>query len=203
MLRFWSPMDAAKDELRQKMRDLRLGLSPEDVRRRGAHAAPYLLALPELAQVRRVALFAPVRNEIDTMPLHHALRQRGVVVLYPRIVATDTLSFAAVASLDDMRPGQLGIPEPAAAEPEIATTAIDVFVVPGLAFGPAGERLGWGRGHYDRTLAGAPLALRVGFAYDFQVVPVVPVGADDVCMDVVVSCAGAHRIAEPHLRRAR
>jgi 5-formyltetrahydrofolate cyclo-ligase len=185
---------AAKDELRQRMRDLRYALTSDEVARRSALAAPHVLALPEVAAARRVALFAAVRKEIDTAPIHDALRARGVETLYPRVEGGG-LAFAGVAERAELLAGPLGIPAPPTAAPSAAATEIDVFVIPGLAFDELGERLGWGRGHYDRALASAPRALRVGYAYDFQVVPVVPVGADDARMDVVVTCRGSRRIA--------
>jgi 5-formyltetrahydrofolate cyclo-ligase len=195
-------MFAAKDELRQEMRSRRLALAPEEPARRGAQAATHVLDLPEVQAARRVALFAPVRNEIDTRPLHTALAARGVEVAYPRIVDGGPLAFAAVDAPDALAPGRFGIPEPAPDARAVAATDLDVLVVPGLAFDPMGERLGWGHGHYDRTLQRAPAALRVGYAYDFQIVPVVPAGADDERMDVVASESGARRVA-PAQRRLR
>src|SRR5258708_3768906 len=103
-------MRPAKDELRQRMRDLRIALAPDEARRRSALAAPHLLALPEMAAAGRVALFAPVRNEIDTRPVHAALAPVALVC-YPRVDGP-TLSFAAVPDRDALVPGQLGIPEP-------------------------------------------------------------------------------------------
>ncbi len=195
-------MRAAKDELRLKMRQLRLALDPRDATRLGALAAPHVLDLPELAGARSVALYAPVRGEIDTRPLHDALAARGVSCVYPGIGPSLPLVFARAAP-EDLVPDRLGIPSPPPHAPVVAAADIDVFVVPGLAFDLAGERLGWGRGHYDRTLAGAPRALRVGYAYDFQIVPAVPVHADDEHVDVVVTEAGARRTTKPHLRRLR
>ncbi len=192
-------MRAAKDELRQRMRDLRFSLDPAEAARRSARAAPHLLALPEVGAARCIALFAAVRNEIDPRPAHAALVARGVVTCYPRIDGA-ILQFAAVADLGALVPGRLDIPEPPPGARPVAATDVDVFVIPGLAFDPLGERLGWGGGHYDRTLATAPAALRVGYAYDFQVVPVVPVGADDERMDVVVTCTGVRRIPSRRLR---
>src|SRR5262249_37661523 len=151
----------------------RFALAPDEVARRSALAAPHLLSLPEVESARRVALFAPVRNEIDTRPVHEALVERGVTVCYPR-VAGPTLSFGAAADLRPLVPGKPAIPEPAPDAPAVAAADLDVLVIPGLAFDLLGERLGWGGGHYDRTLAAAPAALRVGYAYDFQIAPVVP-----------------------------
>src|SRR5262249_61085042 len=80
-------MHAAKDELRQKMRRLRSSLDPREAERLAELAAPHLVGLPDLAAVRRVALYAPVRGEIATRPLHEAFAARGIACAYPRIAA--------------------------------------------------------------------------------------------------------------------
>jgi 5-formyltetrahydrofolate cyclo-ligase len=195
-------MRAAKDELRQKMRGLRLAVAPDDATRLAELAAPHLLALSEVAAARRVALYAPIRGELDTAPIQAALAALGVACAYPRTPSDGTLTFVD-ATPADLVAGRHGIPEPPAARAPIALDEVDVFVVPGLAFDGRGARLGWGRGHYDRTLAGAPAALRIGLAYAFQIVPAVPADADDEHMDVVVTEAGAQRTATSHLRRLR
>jgi 5-formyltetrahydrofolate cyclo-ligase len=201
-------MRAAKVELRRTMRERRVALPAADAARLAARAAVHLAALPALAAARVVALYAPVRGEIDTAPIAQALRARGLMLCYPRVVpAHRHLHFHAVADERALCPSPgLGIPEPPADLPRVAAHEIDLFVVPGLAFDRAGERLGWGRGYYDTTLAAAPEAFRVGYAYDFQLVPAVPVSADDERVDVLVTETGAHvTAARPTqtLRRAR
>ena len=51
---------------------------------------------------------------------------------------------------------------------------LDIVVVPGLVFGPLGERMGRGAGYYDRFLARTERALRVALVFDFQIVSDVP-----------------------------
>jgi 5-formyltetrahydrofolate cyclo-ligase len=63
-------------------------------------------------------------------------------------------------------------------------------------------RIGWGKGHYDATLALAPAALRLGVAYAFQIVPAAPESSGDERMDGILSEAGvletgARPIASP------
>jgi len=192
-------MHAAKNELRQRMRQLRASLDALEAQRLAGLAAPHLLALPELARARRVALYAPVRGEIDTRPLHEGLAARGVACAYPRIVAEGPLQFVDAAP-GDLVADRLGIPSPAAGAAPVSLAEIDVFVVPGLAFDLDGERLGWGHGYYDRTLAGASAALRIGYAFEFQLVAAVPIDADDEHVDFVVTETGARRTAKPHRR---
>jgi 5-formyltetrahydrofolate cyclo-ligase len=72
---------------------------------------------------------------------------------------------------------------------------IGLFIVPGLAFDARGNRLGWGAGHYDITLSKNTEALRVGFAYEAQIVDHVPTGPHDLPMHMTITDAGVHRHA--------
>lgn len=167
----------------------RRGTIPLDVVGPSAtRAAASLLALPELRDARVVALYAAVREELPTTPVSDALLARGVTLAYPRTVAGQReLVFGAVAHPRELVPGVWGIPEPAPGTPRLAPGEIDVFVVPGLAFDAAGGRIGWGAGHYDVTLALHGDAYRVGYAYEAQIVAVVPRERDDIAMDCVIT----------------
>lgn len=156
-----------------------------------ARAARHLATVPGLASALHIAVYAAVRGEIDTGPAVRALRAASggrVTICYPRMRAGDRLlEFHAVADEAELVPNRLGIAEPLPSAPVVPLGEIDVFLVPGLAFGARGGRLGWGRAYYDTTLAAAPRALRLGYAYDFQVVTSVPQGDTDQPVDFLVT----------------
>ena len=89
----------------------------------------------------------------------------------------------------EMVPNHFGILQPPrAAARLVPTAAIPLFLVPGLAFDPAGRRLGYGLGCYDRAFAdAAPGALKVGLAFELQILESVPADPHDVPMDFVVT----------------
>jgi len=126
-------------------------------------------ALELLARHGTVGLYAPKGSEVDTAALDVALRARGVRVVYPRIVdGQRELAFREVA-IAALVPSRFGLREPPPGE-LVALTAIEAFCMPGLAFDRDGWRVGWGRGHYDATLAAAPDAVRIGLAFECQLV---------------------------------
>jgi 5-formyltetrahydrofolate cyclo-ligase len=125
-----------------------------------------------------------------------------VTLGYPRVVGkTEPLSFH-LASTAELRPGTWEIPEPGPDAPILALDHFDVIVVPTLVFDELGNRIGWGAGHYDRTLRAAPQALRVGFAYAFQRSPhPIPTTPSDEPLDVVVTEEGVLRTKAERQRR--
>ncbi|HVO32005.1 MAG TPA: 5-formyltetrahydrofolate cyclo-ligase [bacterium] len=178
-------------------------LKPEHRARASAVIAERVMALPALASAKKVALFASIRSEVDSGPLDAALRARGIAVAYPRIVRsaigetrTDLVFHVAereelhAAEMTPVNPGswRLAIPEPPDDPATIlALTEIDVFLIPGVAYDDAHRRLGYGRGYYDRVLEKAPHALKVGIAFEAQIVPRVPTGPGDIPVNVIVT----------------
>jgi 5-formyltetrahydrofolate cyclo-ligase len=146
-----------------------------------------LLGLPELERPRTVALYAAVGREVPTSGIRRALGERGARLAYPR-VAEGGLVLHQLDSHGTLRPGYRGIPEPAAEEPTVSPEEVDLFVIPGLLFDRAGNRLGRGGGHYDRLLAAArPGANRIGLCYAEQVIESVPVDDWDRPLDLIVT----------------
>ena len=136
------------------------------------------LAAPLLQHARVVASYSAVGDEISP----HRVILTSLV--YPRVVGRGSpLTFHA-ASPADMRPGWLGIFEPVAKAPALAP---DALLIPLLAVDWGGVRLGQGAGYYDRTLAGLSGALKIGVAWDVQVVDALAADPWDVPLDWIVT----------------
>lgn len=103
---------------------------------------------------------------------------------YPRL-QNDNLEFVKP---EKWGRSQLGFQEPTEGE-LIEAKNLDGFLVPGLAFSKKGERVGRGKGYYDRTLSKVP-GLKVGVCYSYQLFDELPTEAHDIKMDVVVSDQG-------------
>jgi 5-formyltetrahydrofolate cyclo-ligase len=188
----------AKEQLRRSVRRVRDSISADAAGAAADAAARHLLALERVASARTVALYAPVRGELDPGPAGRALADTsGVRLVYPRVLAAEKrlefhqVALASTSGASQLRPGAFGILEPPAWTPVVALDDIDVFVVPGLAFDHTGARLGWGLGFYDRTLARAVSAVRVGYCYACQIIARVPTEAVDLPMHYLVTDAGA------------
>ena len=142
-----------------------------------------------------VALYAAKGSEVSTAGIDAAARARGLVVAYPRVIGDGRpLAFHA-ARIDELVPAGFGLREPPLHAPEIELAKIAVFFLPGLAFDRGGGRVGWGRGHYDATLAAAPDARRVGLAFDFQIVDGVPREPHDAPLHAILTEVATYTVA--------
>jgi len=147
-----------------------------------------------------VSAYWPVKEEIDVRPLMAELVARGHVCGLPVIVAKRApLVFKRWDPDRPLAEGRWGIPVPPADAPEVIP---ELLMVPLLAFDGLGNRLGYGAGFYDRTLAllrsrpgRRPLA--VGVAYAAQRVDRVPCDETDEKLDWVVTEREALRFAGP------
>jgi 5-formyltetrahydrofolate cyclo-ligase len=135
-----------------------------------------------------VAGYSPIRSEIDPVPLMRKLAVPGVQLALPAIVAGDRpLKFRAWSPDDRLQRGRLDILEPSADAKEVIP---DILLVPLAAFDRAGHRIGYGAGHYDRTLEHLrkmKAITAIGVAFAAQEVEAVPALLHDAALDYVLT----------------
>jgi 5-formyltetrahydrofolate cyclo-ligase len=139
-------------------------------------------------QAKTVLLFAPLPDEVHIWPLLETALTEGKILTLPRFdPLKKNYAAAQVADLQrDLVAANFGIREPAAHCGEISLTAIDLALVPGVGFDARGNRLGRGRGFYDRLLADVG-GIKCGLALDEQIVEIITIEEQDVRMDVVLT----------------
>ncbi|RMF43170.1 MAG: 5-formyltetrahydrofolate cyclo-ligase [Deltaproteobacteria bacterium] len=126
-----------------------------------------------------IGLYSPVRGEVATERLCRAAWRQQRTVVFPR-VRGERLEFVAVGPDDPWATGAFGVREPAAGR-IVELAQVGLLVMPGVVFDRDGHRLGYGRGYYDRALAGlGETPVRVGLAYGFQLVARVPRDPHDI-----------------------
>ncbi len=187
----FSEIQCAKQEIRRRVLTLREGL-PDDVRAaRSRLIVQRIAALPSFAAARTVLLFYHFGSEWASAWLAHEALQSGKIVALPRVLRSSEnsrqLALQTVENIDrDTTPGMLGIREPLPERPAVAPEAIDWVLVPGVAFTPHGDRLGYGAGLYDRLLPQIPAyAPRVAGAFDVQIVDEIPTDRHDFPVDAI------------------
>ena len=140
---------------------------PAAVERYAEQLAAAVMAAPPVAEVLAraaagrggcVAAYVGVDTEPGTLPLLEALRDRGVRVLLPVLREDWSMGWGSFASTDALVTSPRGLLEPATSDGSLDEA--EVVLLPGLAVGPDGARLGRGGGAYDRALVdvtGTPL----------------------------------------------
>jgi len=153
----------------------------ENIRRR-------LLTLPEFTKARAILFYASFRSEVDTMQLLQRSLLEGKTVVLPRVDTSSTsLVLYSIRSMEDLAPGCNGILEPLLNEDRSLNDAgIDLMIIPGVAFDEHCNRLGYGKGFYDRLLS-RKNAPAVALAYEEQILESIPADAHDIKMDKIIT----------------
>jgi 5-formyltetrahydrofolate cyclo-ligase len=171
--------EQAKQQLRRQLLLARSRLAAADVARRSAAIATEVLALPAFRAAAHVVLYAAIATEVDPASIATAATGLGKHVYYP-VARRDRFEFASLGN----GCASTGTETETLLPPDARAVC---FLVPGLGFDERGVRLGRGSGWYDRALARPPTGVRVGLAYDFQLVPSLPEATWDVRMNAVVT----------------
>ncbi|MGI5355739.1 5-formyltetrahydrofolate cyclo-ligase [Streptomyces sp. CA-252508] len=143
-----------KDALRRQLLAARALLTSSDAQKAAAVLADIALNLPELRRAWTVAAYVSIGSEPGTRALLDALRERGVRVLLPVLLADNDLDWAVYEGSERLVRARRGLLEPAG--PRLGVDAVleaDTVLLPGLAVDARGMRLGRGGGSYDRVLA--------------------------------------------------
>ena len=131
-----------------------------------------------------VSAYVALEEELDPAPLLDRLRTAGASIALPRVEPDGTLTFR-LADAGPLESGPFNLKQPSA-DAEIVRPSL--VLAPMLAFDPRGNRLGYGKGHYDRAIAGLRETGRVfylGLAYAQQQADVVPADKHDIPLDWV------------------
>lgn len=180
-----------KKALRRAIYAVRDALSPEEIRLKSEAIARRLYDLEQYRESGTIMFFLSFRSEVDTRPAVEESLARGKKVLVPKamLAARELVPSYLLDWGTDLAPGAYGIPEP---RPEAlrpaGPAAVDLLIVPGVAFDLKGNRLGYGGGYYDRFFArlrpGVPLA---ALCFELQLVQSIPVEPWDRRVDFIIT----------------
>lgn len=195
-----------KRALRRQLRAWRDAVPASRRAEASGRAAGHLAHHPLFLQAAVVALFAGLPHELDPLQVVGWPQARGKLLLLPRTrpeppgLSWHRLRCEAQGepqgpqeARQGLRPGPFGVLEPQGEE--VGAEAVELWVVPGLAFDGQGGRLGYGGGYYDRALAGSR-APRLGFGFARQVVDQVPREDHDLRVDGIVTDSGVRLVTD-------
>jgi 5-formyltetrahydrofolate cyclo-ligase len=132
-----------------------------------------------------VFIYVSFDNEVDTCGLISHFLEIGIDVSVPVIAEDGTIKAVCIESMKDLVCNKFGIAEPKrgrVTEPE----NISCIIVPGIVFDRELNRIGYGKGCYDKYMKGMT-AKKIALAYDFQIQPHIAADANDIKMDMIIT----------------
>lgn len=183
-----------KKKVRKIIIDKRSFLSEEEVKLNSQNIIEKILSLKEFKKSFSIMCYIDFKKEVETREFIRICLDKKKRVSVPVIVSADNGLKMMIASEitsieDDLEQNKFGIFEPKKEIiKEVKPDEIDLIIVPGLAFDVFKNRLGYGGGFYDRFLENTGLdCLKVGIAYDFQIIDKVPVEEYDKKMNNIIT----------------
>ncbi len=167
--------------LRKKVKEERLNLSISEVKRRSKLIENNLFSLEFLTKKTNFFIYNSIKNEVDTTLIIDHLKAQNKVISYPVIDGENLIS--AVPKTKEFERGSFGVLEP---KNYTVMESVEVAIVPLLLCDKNKNRVGYGKGFYDRFLKDKNL-IKIGLAYDFQVVDCLNPNPWDVALDYIVT----------------
>ncbi len=176
-----------KEKLRKEIKEKRKKLSKEEQRKKGKEIKKRLFDLKEYKDAKTVLFYVSYNGEVFT---HNMIKEAMInkKVIVPISNKKDkSLILSELKNWDDLKLGSYGILEPRKDKiNEVSIDEIDLIIVPGIAFDEKGNRIGHGKGYYDRLLQKSN-AVKIGIAYELQIVDKVPTEENDIPVDIIIT----------------
>jgi len=197
-------MSCGKEEkalLRKKIKELQSKLLRVEIAEKSKKIQTHLFNLAEFRTSSRIMFYVSMGKEVFTHQMIERALEEGKEVAVPLTLPSPSILLPCLITnfTEDLEEGPWGILQPKKskipAAPECfrgagekVTTSIDLVIVPGLAFDRKGNRLGRGKGFYDRFLASLPPSVpKIALAFSRQIVEKVPTDKKDIPVDKIIS----------------
>ena len=170
-----------KQKIRSKILHKLTKQKKEDRSRKSFLIKEKLFKEPVFKKAKKVMFYIALKGEVETKEMIEAAKSLGKIIAVPVCVKNRaSLRPALLEAQAHLKKGPYGVSEPVVNR-FIALKDLDLVVTPGLAFDKKGNRLGRGKGYYDRFLSKLPKDTpSVGLAYRLQILPIVPTTPSDV-----------------------
>ena len=173
-----------KKELRRSIRERKRAMTEEEIASRSEKLGRLFSQSEAYKNAKTIYGYLPYNQEVRTVPMLEQALRDGKRVAVPKVYG-DEMKFLYLDDLTKVSKGYAGIPEPIADEP-VADDKTALVLMPGLAFDPAGHRIGYGGGFYDKFLAAEPNHPTLALCYEFQMLPELHTEEHDIPVDTVL-----------------
>lgn len=178
-----------KTELRNQYIEKRKAIPAEKKKAADSAICRKLASTVSFRFADTVMLYAALPSEIDLTELVQTALSQGKRVAFPRCVpGAPLMNFHLIEDISTLQKGSFSIMEPPADSPVWVPTDADkaICIIPGVLFDPAGHRVGYGKGYYDRYFSDKNVQ-RIGVVYDDFILKSLPHGRYDLAVDLIVT----------------
>ncbi|MBI3604820.1 MAG: 5-formyltetrahydrofolate cyclo-ligase [Nitrospirae bacterium] len=181
---------ANKEQIRKEMLARRAGLSLEEIRLKSRDIKVRLFNREEFRRAKVIHFYISFNHEVNTEEMIRGALEMGKKVVVPcRGTTAGGIGLSELKDFDrELKPDRFGLKEPFGSYIRpVDPGHLELMVVPGVAFDSSGNRIGYGKGFYDRLLSQKKRGFIEALAFDFQVIESVPSEGHDIKMDRIIT----------------
>ena len=178
-----------KKHTRKELILIRKNLSKEYVFENSKKIKNYLFILNEFKQASTILFYVSYDNEVYTHDMIKELLPSKKNIVVPIAYKKDrSLILSKLDNWDNLSIGSYNILEPKKDSiNEVNIDSIDLIIVPGVGFDEKGNRIGHGKGYYDKLLRKSKQAKSIGLSFECQIIENIPTGKYDIPVDIIVT----------------
>lgn len=173
--------------IRMNKKKIRENLTGKEISKKSMDLINIFLESPIYKEANTIMSYMSIRNEIETSFLNKRILKDNKKLILP-VIRNDNIVAVNIKKNDEFVLGKYQILEPKFVKNW--NDEIDLILIPGIAFDYDGNRVGFGKGYYDKFLKKHDKSIRLGFLYDFQLVNKIEIENHDIKMDFLISNKG-------------
>ena len=178
-----------KYQIREEILRIRNSLSETEIVSSSNIISDKVISTKEFKKAQSIGTYYPIRSEVKTFEIiKYALATKKTIGL-PRIIDSNRIAFFKIMenSFEDIKltKGKYGILENLMSDSIVEE--MDLLIIPGIAFDLQGNRIGYGKGYYDRFLSTRKVSYIMGLAFENQIIKKIPTTENDIPVDVLVT----------------
>ncbi len=174
-----------KKQLRTLIKQRRSTLSVASRAKMSQQIIQFLHEIDEFNHAKSIFCYISYLDEVDTQPLISQFLEQKLALAVPKIMGKTEMLAIPLKDLSDLESDKMGILTPKSNQ--AANYNFDVVITPGLGFTERGDRLGYGRGYYDRWFSKNKVKTKIGVAFEVQIVDELPLEKTDMPLDMLIT----------------
>ena len=176
-----------KKELRKIIKDRKRQYSSSQLEELSLSVLSRLADQESFRKAKIILMYYSLPDEVNTHTFIDEMIALGKTVLLPVVKDSENMEIREYSGRKDLTEGSFHILEPTGKLfPPERYKEIEVGVIPGMSFDVKGNRLGRGKGYYDRFLKKVPTMFKIGICFDFQKINTIPIEETDIRMDYIL-----------------
>ena len=179
----------AKSDIRKDILSKRNSLSESEIINNSKIISIRVIATKEYQSSKSIGAYYPIGSEVKTFEIiKHSIDNKKDIGL-PRVIDSTNIEFFKIIedSFEKIKftKGKYGIFENTMSNTRI--DQMDLLIIPGIAFDLQGNRLGYGKGYYDRLLSSRKAKYIIGLAYEDQLINEIPNNDHDIPVNIIIT----------------